>query len=254
MKIILSPAKSLDFEKAPTISSLQTPVFINDSEILIQKLKKLSPKASGELMDVSTAIAELNYNRFQSWTLPFPVETARQAIYVFTGEAYRGLDAETLTLSEINTAEEKLRILSGLYGIIRPLDTILPYRLEMGTTYNFAPKCTNLYQFWNSKLAEHLANEMTPDEILVNVASNEYSKALQLNKFPRKVITCHFKENKNGEYKAIMTFAKKARGLMARFIIQNNIENPEHLKAFDSDGYHFNTSLSTEDEFMFTRK
>jgi uncharacterized protein len=253
MKILLSPAKSLDFEQAPIVKNIQNPLFIEEANALISIMKRLSPKAIGELMDVSTAIAELNYNRFQSWTVPFPIELARPALFVFTGEAYRGLDAKSLTPSEIALAEDKLRILSGLYGLLRPLDTILPYRLEMSTKFDFSPKAKNLYQYWDKKIANQLAAEMLPDEVVVNVASTEYAKALQLNKFPRKVISCHFKERKNNEYKVIMTFAKKARGLMARFIIQNNIENPDHLKAFDSEGYLFNPALSSATEFVFTR-
>jgi cytoplasmic iron level regulating protein YaaA (DUF328/UPF0246 family) len=253
MKIILSPAKSLDFDLAPHSDTSQLPYFIKEADVLMKKMKKLSPKTIGELMDVSSTIAELNYNRFQAWQVPFPVELAKPAIYVFTGEAYRGLDVNSLAANEIKIAEEKLRILSGLYGLLRPMDVILPYRLEMGTSYAFTSKANNLYQFWQTKIANHLANEMEKDEVLVNVASNEYSKVLHLNKFPRKVITCHFKEEKNGDLKTIMTFAKKARGSMARFIIQNNIEKPTHLKGFDTEGYLFNSHLSTETDFVFTR-
>jgi uncharacterized protein len=253
MKIILSPAKSLDFENAPVLNNTQFPTFIKEADELMYQLKKLTPTTIAELMDVSSAIAELNYERFQSWSIPFPEQIARPSLFVFTGEAYRGLDAKSLSPEEIKISEEKLRILSGLYGILYPLDNILPYRLEMGTTYSFSSKAKNLYQFWGTKISQYLAQEMKDDEVLVNVASTEYSKVLQLNKFPRKVITCHFKENKNGDFKAVMTFAKKARGLMARFIIQNNLENPEHLKAFDSEKYNFNASLSTETDFVFTR-
>jgi cytoplasmic iron level regulating protein YaaA (DUF328/UPF0246 family) len=253
MKVILSPAKSLDFEKSKKLNFSTEPYFIKDSVALIKSLKKLKPKAIMELMDVSMPIAELNYDRFQKWNYPFSETEVGFSLFVFTGEAYRGLDAATLSEKEIEVAQSKLRILSGLYGILKPSDLILPYRLEMSTSHKFSSKTNSLYSYWGDKLRKHLENEMISDEILVNVASNEYSKALQLSKFKHRVINCHFKEGKNGEYKAIMTFAKKARGMMARFIIQNNIEEIEHLKAFDSDGYHFNNELSSENEFVFTR-
>lgn len=253
MKVILSPAKSLDFENAKRLKSDTSPYFIKESEELIKSLKKLNPKNIASLMDVSESIAQLNYERFLNWTYPFPIEKTGSSVFVFTGEAYRGLDAFSLSEKELEVAQQKLRILSGLYGILKPSDLILPYRLEMSTSYKFSSKHSNLYSFWGNKLSDFLESEMKEDEILVNVASNEYSKALKLAKFKRRVITCHFKEGKNGEYKAVMTFAKKARGLMARFMIQHNIEESEHLKAFDSDGYLFNKSLSAENEFVFTR-
>ena len=252
MKIILSPAKSLDFENAKQIKNATTPHFIEDSEKLIGKLKKYSPKKIKTLMSVSDAIAELNYERFQNWNFPFK-DDAKPAAYVFTGEAYRGLDAASLNDKEQNILNNRLRILSGLYGILRPNDLILPYRLEMGTSMKVTPKTTNLYKFWGEKLKLHLEEEMEEDEVLVNVASNEYNKSLMLKKFNRKVITCHFKEAKGNDYKAIMTFAKKARGYMTRFIVQNDIQKIDHLKAFDTDGYIFNPGLSSETEFTFTR-
>ncbi len=253
MKIILSPAKSLDFENAKLIKEKATvPNFIEDSQYLIDKLKKCSARKLKKMMSVSDNIAHLNFDRFQTWEYPFS-ENAKQALFVFTGDAYRGMDANSFSDEEVLRANEKLRILSGLYGILKPLDLMLPYRLEMGTPFKVTPAKSNLYKFWGSKLADHLAAEMQPDEVLVNVASNEYSKVLDLKNFGRKVITCSFKEEKNGEYKAIMTFAKRARGLMTRFIIQENIDNPEHLKAFDLENYAFNQGLSSEDEFVFTR-
>lgn len=252
MKIILSPAKSLDFDNAKNVGISSIPAFIEDSQYLIEKLKKLSVKQIKSLMNVSDEIAHLNFDRFQNWEYPFN-EEAKQAMFVFTGEAYRGLDAHSLTEDEVLRADSQLRILSGLYGILKPLDLMLPYRLEMGTSFKVTPKKTNLYKYWEDSLKNSLEDEMDKDEVLVNVASNEYSKALKLNTFNRRVITCHFKEEKNGEYKAIMTFAKRARGLMTRFILKENIEKPEHLKAFDFEKYSFNQSLSTDSEFTFTR-
>lgn len=253
MKIILSPAKSLEFEKAKIFESEKSiPTFIEDSQYLINKLKKYSPKKIKALMNVSDDIAHLNHERFQRWEYPFSDE-AKQALFVFAGDAYRGLDANSLTSEEVLRANDKLRIISGLYGLLKPLDMMLPYRLEMGTSLKVTPTKTNLYKFWGSKLAEKLEGEMKEDEVLVNVASNEYAKALNLKQFGRKVITCSFKEEKNGEYKAIMTFAKRARGLMTRFIIQEDIDKIEHLKAFDLEDYVYNESFSSEDEFVFTR-
>ncbi|CAG5081162.1 peroxide stress protein YaaA [Parvicella tangerina] len=253
MKIILSPAKSLDFENARIFEKEKTkPVFIEESEYLINKLKKYSSGKIKKLMNVSDNIAQLNFERFQSWEYPFPSH-ARQALFVFNGDAYRGLDANSFSDEEVVIANEKLRILSGLYGLLKPLDLMLPYRLEMGTPFKVTPTKSNLYKFWGTKLAEQLESEMNENEVLVNVASNEYSKALNLKNFNRRVITCSFKEEKNGDYKAIMTFAKRARGLMTRFIIQENINEPEHLKAFDLENYSFNESLSSENEFVFTR-
>lgn len=253
MKIILSPAKSLDFENAKVFDKeVSTPSFIDESQYLVNKLKKYSPNKIKSLMNVSDAISKLNYDRFQKWTYPFS-EDARQALFVFTGEAYRGLDANSLSEEEVLRANEKLRILSGLYGILKPLDLILPYRLEMGTSMKVTSKKTNLYKFWSDMLSKHLSKDMAEDEVLVNLASNEYSKVLGLKHFDRKVVTCSFKEEKNGEYKAIMTFAKRARGLMTRFIIQENINEVEHLKAFDLEDYSFNSDLSSDEEFVFTR-
>lgn len=253
MKVILSPAKSLDFENARVEESIKTiPVFIEDSQYLVNKLRKYSPQKIKSLMSVSDDIAHLNFDRFQKWQYPFSNE-AKQAMFVFTGEAYRGLDANSMNQEEVLRANEKLRILSGLYGILKPLDLMLPYRLEMGTSLKVTPTKTNLYKFWGDKLSKELESEMGKDEVLVNVASNEYSKALNLKKFGRRVITCSFKEERNGEYKAIMTFAKRARGLMTRYIIQENINNVEDLKGFDLDNYSYNDSISSEDEFVFTR-
>jgi cytoplasmic iron level regulating protein YaaA (DUF328/UPF0246 family) len=253
MKIILSPAKSLDFENAKSFKNEETiPEFIEDSQYLVNKLKKYSAKKIKSMMSVSDAIANLNFDRYQTWDYPFG-EEAKQALFVFTGDAYRGLDANSLSEEELLRANDKLRILSGLYGLLKPADLMLPYRLEMGTSFKVTPSKTNLYKYWGTKLAAHLEREMKEDEVLVNVASNEYSKALNLKNFKRRVVTCSFKEEKNGEYKAIMTFAKRARGLMTRFIIQENIEEEEHLKAFDLENYTFNDSLSSDDEFVFTR-
>jgi cytoplasmic iron level regulating protein YaaA (DUF328/UPF0246 family) len=252
MKIILSPAKSLDFENAPNRKDVNTPLFIEESQYLTDKLKKLSSKQIQKLMNVSPEIADLNFQRFYNWKFPFD-QNAKPSVFVFTGEAYRGLDVTSFTDQELTYCNDKLRILSGLYGLLKPMDLILPYRLEMGTSFKVTPKVTNLYKFWGNKITDALNEELQDDEILVNLASNEYNKVVNFNDIKSPVITCSFKEEKNGEYKAVMTFAKRARGTMARYIIKNNIENKEDLKGFDMDNYVFNQKLSTDSEFVFTR-
>jgi len=253
MKIILSPAKALKQEVKSKITDTNQPAFLEQSEKLIKKLQKFSRKKIGNLMSISSDLSELNYQRYHNWQLPFVEGNAIPAIYIFNGDAYRGLDAESLTKTEINRAQKQLRMLSGLYGILKPKDLIMPYRLEMGTRLQTSTKKTNLYHFWGNQLTLALQAEMKKDEPLVNVASKEYFKVLDFKLLDRPVITCHFKENKNGVYKAIMTFAKQARGKMTRFIIKNKIEKIEELKAFDIDGYLFNNKLSTESDFVFTR-
>ncbi len=253
MKIIISPAKSLDFEtQAPT--SLYTQAqFLERSEKLSKKLKTLSRKKLSELMKISEALADLNYERNQNWHLPFSTENAKQAVYSFTGEVYRGLNANTITEDKIPVLQDKLRILSGLYGILKPLDLIQPYRLEMGTKLKVG-RTENLYKFWGTTLAEVLNDEMKDDELFVNLASSEYFKAIPKKALKVPMITPVFKDFKNGQYKIIMTFAKKARGLMVRYIIDNNIETLEDLKGFNIDGYGFSEDLSpTADELVFTR-
>jgi len=253
MKIILSPAKALKQEVSSKITAPNQPAFLEQSEKLVKKLSKFSRKKIGDLMSISADLSDLNYQRYHNWQLPFVEGDALPAIYIFNGDAYRGLDAESLTKTEINRAQKQLRILSGLYGILKPKDLIMPYRLEMGTRLKTSTKKTNLYHFWGNELTLALQAEMKKNEPLVNVASKEYFKVLDFKLLDRPVITCHFKENKNGVYKAIMTFAKQARGKMTRFIIQHKIEEIEELKAFDVDGYMFNNKLSTENDFIFTR-
>ena len=254
MKIVISPAKSLDFEK-----EVNTPLYTNysfekESQQLINQLKKLSKEKLGKLMKLSPQLVDLNYQRYQDWSVPFDLNNAKQAGFVFTGEVYKGLDLATLTEENLKKAQEKLRILSGLYGIIKPLDLIQPYRLEMGTRLDYSAKVKNLYQFWGDKLTDSLNKELKEDDgILVNLASNEYFKAVNPKKIKGEVITCNFKENKNDAYKIVMMYAKNARGRMSRFIIENDLKDKEELKAFDLDGYVFNPRLSSEADYIFTR-
>lgn len=252
MKIIISPAKSLNFEsKAPT--SLHTEAsFLEESTQLQKKLKSLSAKDISKLMKVSDNIGQLNYERNQNWQLPFSLENAKQAVYTFTGEVYRGLDVNSLSEEKIPVLQDKLRILSGLYGVLKPLDLIQPYRLEMGTKLKVG-QTENLYKFWGDTLANALNDEMKDDELFVNLASNEYFKAVPKKTLKAPIITPVFKELKGDAYKIIAVYAKKARGLMVRYIIDNNVETLEELKGFNIEDYGFSEKLSTDTELVFTR-
>ena len=256
MKVILSPAKSINEDVQFSIEDCTDFKFQDESARLAGKLKKLSARQIKKLMGVSQDLAELNYERFQNWSLPFTEKNSRPAGYLFTGAAYQGLDYSSLSKKEQALGQEKLRILSGLYGLIKPLDLIHSYRLEMSTSFKVTPKVKNLYQFWGDKLRLSLEEELSndPSPILVNAASNEYSKALQLSKLNTPIITTVFKDrSKSGDYKVNMQFAKLSRGAMARFIIQNNIEQAEDLKAFDTGGYIFSPKDSSDEEFVYLR-
>lgn len=254
MKIIISPAKSLDFEKNVKIDDFTLPFFEKESQQLINKLKKLSKKKLGDLMKLSPQLVELNHQRYHNWQLPFTVKNAKQAGFVFIGEVYKGLNFESLSIENINKAQEKLRILSGLYGLLKPLDLMQAYRLEMGTRLDYNAKTKNLYQFWGDKITKKLNEELTEENsVLVNLASNEYFKAIKPKEIKGTIINCNFKENKNGDYKIVMMYAKNARGKMARYIIENDLKNKEELKTFDLDGYFFNPRLSSDTDYIFTR-
>jgi cytoplasmic iron level regulating protein YaaA (DUF328/UPF0246 family) len=256
MKVILSPAKSINDQVDFIDIEYSQPIFQEESAQLIKKLSKLSQRQIKKLMSVSDQIAELNYNRFQSWSLPFTKENSKPAAYIFTGAAYQFLDYTSLSKEDQLKGQSKLRVLSGLYGLLKPLDLIQSYRLEMGTKFAVTPKNKNLYLFWGDKLRDTLQAELDLEKnpILVNAASNEYSKALQLNKLNAKVITTVFKDiAKDGSYKVNMMFAKQARGAMARFVIQNNFENEEGLKTFESNGYYYSPNDSSDTEYVFLR-
>ncbi len=256
MKILLSPAKSINFDKTVTQHNFTQPVFLDKSEYLINKLRKLSAKKISKLMSVSAEIADLNYNRFQEWHVPFTDGNSKPAADIFAGTVYQGLDFSDLSKEERERAQSYVRILSGLYGLLKPLDLIQPYRLEMGTRFAVTPKLKNLYLFWGDEILNRLNEELKDDEcqVIVNLASSEYFKAAKLNKIEYPVITPVFKDKtKSGEYKVIMTFAKKARGLMARYIIQNGISDVESIKAFDTEGYEYSANDSSESEFVFIR-
>jgi len=254
MIIVISPAKSL-YEKAPVlIDKYSSADFLPEAEKIVLVLKKKQPAQLSKLMDISAKLADLNYQRFQEWALPFSPENAWQAVLMFNGDVYQGLKAETFSEEEFETAQQHLRILSGVYGLLKPLDLIQPYRLEMGTNISIARK-KNLYEFWKTKITATLNQELAESgqKELINLASNEYFSAIDTKKIKARIITPAFKEYKDGQYQMVSFFAKKARGLMSRFIIQNQITDPEEMKAFDLDGYYFNNQLSKGDQWVFTR-
>ena len=252
MIALLSPAKKMEFDFDTSKLASTQPEFLEQSQKLINKLSKLSRKKIGDLMSLSANLAELNYNRYHAWQLPFTEENAQQAIYAFRGDTYIGFDADTMKKSDIEFAQKHVRILSGLYGVLKPLDLIQAYRLEMSTKLPIG-RSKNLYEFWKKDIVANLNESLEENDVIINLASNEYFKAVDTKALKAKVITCSFKENKNGEYKMIMIFAKQGRGAMARYMVDHQIENPEDLKGFDRDGYSFNAALSTEDDWCFTR-
>jgi uncharacterized protein len=254
MVTIISPAKTLDFKSEVQTNQISQPEFLNDSKILMKEMRKLNPKDIVGLMKVNDKIANLNFERNLSWRTPFTTDNAKQALLAFRGQVFVGLDAKTLSEEDLLFAQDNLRILSGLYGALKPLDLIQAYRLEMGIKLK-NPKGKNLYEFWGTKIGQFLNNEMIrhKSNVLINLASNEYFKAIKPNVIKGEIITPVFKEAKGNGYKVITVYAKTARGLMSRFIIQNRIENPEDIKAFDTDRYLFNRDLSTEKEWVFTR-
>jgi len=252
MKIIVSPTKSLDFESKVPTNLFTQPRFLEQSKKLNAKLKTLSKNEIGKLMSISEALSQLNYERNQVWETPFTKENAKQAVYSFTGAVFKGIDVNSLAEEKIPVLQDRLRILSGLYGLLKPLDLIQPYRLEMGTKIKVGDT-ENLYKFWNTELANSLNAELGDHELLINLASTEYFKALPTNALKVPMITPVFKDLKNGQYKIVMTYAKKARGLMVRYIIDNEINTLEELKAFNVDNYRFSEEMSTETELLFTR-
>jgi cytoplasmic iron level regulating protein YaaA (DUF328/UPF0246 family) len=252
MKIVISPAKSLNLDTAlPTIHFTEA-AFLKQAETIQKTLKKKKPKQLMELMDISEKLADLNWQRNQDWQLPFTTENARPAIYTFDGEVYTGIEAFTLPVEKIVVLQDKLRILSGLYGILKPLDLMQAYRLEMGTSLAIGTK-KNLYEFWKKTLTDQLNSELQNDELFVNLASNEYFSAIDAKKLKVPVITPEFKDYKDGKLKMISFFAKKARGLMVRYIIDTNAETVDDLKGFNYEGYVFDANLSNGNKLVFTR-
>lgn len=255
MLILVSPAKTLDFEQPPLTQTHTRPDFLAYSQELIQVCQRLTPSDIATLMKVSDNIAGLNAARFGEWTPDYSIDNAKQAIFAFRGDVYTGFDADTLTPEQLERSQSQLRILSGLYGLLRPLDLILPYRLEMGTAIA-NPKGKNLYDFWGNTLTEAVNNAVAAqgDEIIINLASNEYFKAIKPKQLAGQLITPVFKDFKNGQYKVISFFAKKARGMMARYIIEQQVSSIDELKAFDVAGYYYSEELSKPNEPTFLRE
>ncbi len=254
MLIVISPAKTLDFDTPPGIRKATQPHFVERSAELVEDIRALSPTDIRELMGVSEKIAELNHRRFMDWGLPFSPDNAKQAVLAFRGDVYTGLDADSLNNAQLTFAQRHLRILSGLYGLLRPLDLMQAYRLEMGLKFaNRGGK--NLYEFWGESITTELNRELkkSGSKVLVNLASNEYFRVIQPGALDAEIITPVFKDLKSGKYKIISFFAKKARGQMARFIIDREFNDPADLKNFKTDGYRYSKAESTAREMVFTR-
>lgn len=252
MKIVISPAKSLNFEKELPTQRFTEPQFLKQAETIQKTLKKKKPKALAQLMDISDKLAELNWQRNQEWKIPFTVENARPAVYAFDGDVYTGLDVYTMPEAKLDVLQAKLRILSGLYGLLQPLDLMQPYRLEMGTSIAIG-KNKNLYEFWKKTITKTLNSELSKGELFINLASNEYFSAVDVKTLKVPVITPEFKDYKDGQLKMISFFAKKARGLMVRYIIDTNAETIDDLKGFNYEGYAFDANLSSGNKLVFTR-
>ena len=254
MLIIVSPSKTLDFTFTPKTQYFTQPQFIKETEQLVKVLEKFSPSDLQTLMNINFKLSDLNVKRFFDWHLPFTPENAKPAVLAFKGEVYNGLKANEFEEADLLYAQDNLLILSGLYGALRPLDLIMPYRLEMGTKLT-TRKGSDLYAFWGDKITKNVnqAIEENQHKYLINLASAEYSGVLDTTKIKCRIVTPFFKDFSNGEYRFLTVYGKKARGTMARFIIKNRLEDVESLKLFDEDGYNFNHLMSTENNWVFTR-
>ncbi|WP_461537204.1 peroxide stress protein YaaA [Spongorhabdus nitratireducens] len=255
MLAVISPAKTLDYETAPVIAKSTQPRLLDESELLIEEARKLAPADISSLMKISDKLGQLNAARFETWSRPFNKDNAKQAVLAFKGDVYTGLDAETLGADEFAFAQQHLRILSGLYGLLRPLDLMQAYRLEMGTKMGNT-RGKDLYAFWGSIITGLVNKDLkaSGSDMLINLASNEYFKAVKAKDIKGEIITPVFKDWKNGQYKIISFYAKKARGMMCRYMIDNQITDPEGLKEFDTDGYQYNEAMSSDKEWVFVRK
>ncbi|MGB9098211.1 peroxide stress protein YaaA [Erwinia sp.] len=255
MLMVISPAKTLDFESPLATKRFTQPALLDDSQKLIEVARKLSPAQIGSLMHISDKLAGLNADRFHNWHPPFTPENARQAILAFKGDVYTGLQAETFKEKDFDFAQQHLRMLSGLYGLLRPLDLMQAYRLEMGIKLE-NPAGKDLYTFWGDKLTEALNAALAEqgDDVLLNLASDEYFKAVKPKKLTGRIIKPVFLDEKNGKFKVISFYAKKARGLMSRYVIEQRLTKPAQLKKFDVDGYFFVPEESSDSEMMFKRR
>lgn len=254
MLAVVSPAKNLDYESDLPELNVTQPRLLDNAEELVEVCRQLSPQQLGSLMKISDKLAGLNAARFQEWQRPFNEDNARPAIFAFNGDVYTGLDAASLNSEAIDTAQKQLRILSGLYGVLRPLDLMQPYRLEMGSKLD-NPKGKNLYEYWGDTITQMLNDDLAElgSSTLVNLASNEYFSAVKPKALNADIITPVFKDEKNGQYKVISFYAKKARGLMARFILNQKPKSVSDLKEFDANGYSFNEAMSSDKQLVFCR-
>lgn len=253
MLMVVSPAKNLDYESPLVTDRYTQPAFLDDACELIDQLKELEPHQVSNLMGISDKLGQLNAERYQQWHTPFTLDNARQAVLAFNGDVYTGLAAREFSDREFEFAQKHLRILSGLYGILRPLDLMQPYRLEMGTKFE-NKRGKDLYEFWGDTITDTLNRELEADEgVLLNLASNEYFKSIRKKQLDARIITPQFRDWKNGQYKMISFYAKKARGLMARYAITNNITRADDLKGFDLAGYRFSEEQSSGDNWTFLR-
>ncbi len=255
MLLVVSPAKNLDYDSVLATEKYSQPELLSHSQLLVEQCKTLSPAELSSLMGISDKLAGLNAARFGQWAQPFTKDNARAAVLAFNGDVYTGLDAATLSEQDFDYAQQHMRILSGLYGLLKPLDLMQAYRLEMGTKLA-NERGANLYQFWGEIITDKLNEAIAAqgDELLINLASNEYFKSVKKKSLKATVITPAFKDWKNGQYKMISFFAKKARGLMARYIIENQISSLDELKNFAVAGYQFSEDLSKGNDWVFTRK
>ena len=254
MLFLLSPAKTLDYDTPPQVTTHTQPLFTRQSAALIDVLKTKTTGDISELMDLSSALSDLNVARYQAWSKKFTPKNAKQAVLAFNGDVYDGLNAKTLSAAKLDWAQAHVCILSGLYGVLRPLDLMQPYRLEMGTALK-TTKGKNLYQFWDSQIANHLNERLAEDKTptVVNLASEEYFKAVDLKALKAHVVNCVFEDYKNGKYKVISFHAKRARGLMARFAIDKKIASVKKLEGFSAEGYQFAAEPSAPDRLVFRR-
>ncbi len=255
MIIVVSPAKSLDFDSPAKTKKYSEPQFLEDSSVLMNELQNYQPEQLSQLMHISEALGELNFNRNLNWQLPFTTENAKQAMFAFQGDVYQGMNAQDYSTAEINFAQKHLRILSGLYGILKPLDLIQPYRLEMGSKFNNA-RGKNLYEFWGSKLTDHINAELAAQKtkLLINLASNEYFSAVKAKAVDGEIVTPVFKDFSAGKYKVVSFFAKKARGEMVTHIVKNKITNADELLDFSTAGYRYSKTESAPNKPVFLRK
>ncbi len=252
MKIVISPAKSLNFDTPLPVKEYSEASFLKEARQVHSVLKTLSPKALSGLMDISDKLADLNWQRNQEWKTPFSTDNARPAIFAFDGEVYNGIDAYSIPSDKLEALQIRLFILSGLYGLLKPLDLMQPYRLEMGTKMPVG-ESKNLYEFWKKTITAALNKSLSKNELFVNLASTEYFSAVDVKALKVPVITPEFKDYKDGKLKMISFFAKKARGLMVRYIIDTNAQTIDDLKGFNYEGYCFDANLSSEVKLVFTR-